>query len=144
MTDPTYAPPRPVAAPADPLAVALGNATLLGLGYLLLRRRRLTGIAVIGTVGLVDLTAKTADTWYEILLLLWWAAGIAHGWLLARRRPERVVRRGQRAGTLTLTLAVVLTASLLRIDAYGIENRVTEAREGGDCEAAVAAQGEVG
>ncbi|MFI6376854.1 hypothetical protein [Streptomyces sp. NPDC050546] len=143
MTHPAYEPPR-ARAPGDPLAVALGNATLLGFGYLLLRRRRLTAIAVIGTVVLVDLTARTAATWCEVLLLLWWAAGIAHGWFLARRNPEQAVRRGQRAGTLTLALALVLTAALLRIDAYGIENRVTEAREGGDCEAAVAAQGEVG
>jgi hypothetical protein len=124
--------------------VALGNASLLGIGYLLLRKWRLTAIAALGTAVLLDLIASTAETWYEILLLLWWAAGIAHGWFLARRRPEQVVRRGQRAGTLTLALAVVLTAVLLRVDAYGIENRVTEAREGGDCEAVVAAQGEVG
>ncbi|GAA2588801.1 hypothetical protein GCM10010304_36100 [Streptomyces roseoviolaceus] len=154
MTYPAYAPgpplppeppepPRPPA-PSDPSAVALGNATLLGIGYLLLRKWRLAAIAVLGTAVLLDLIASTADTWYEILLILWWAACIAHGWFLARRRPEQAVRRGQRAGTLALTLAVVLTASLLRIDAYGIENRVTEAREGGDCEAAVAAQGEVG
>ncbi|MFH8896655.1 hypothetical protein ACH4HG_09640 [Streptomyces coeruleorubidus] len=153
MTYPTYEPgpplppeppepPRP-AAPADRWAVALGNATLLGIGYLLLRQWRLAAVAVLGTALLLDLTASTAETLYEVLLLLWWAAGIAHGWFLARRRPEHVVRRGQRAGTLGLALAVVLTAVLLRADAYGIENRVTAAREGGDCEAAVAAQGEV-
>ncbi|GGS60499.1 hypothetical protein [Streptomyces violaceus] len=153
MTYPAYAPgpplppeppepPRPPA-PSDPSAVALGNATLLGIGYLLLRKWRLAAIAALGTAVLLDLIASTAETWYEILLLLWWAAGIAHGWFLARRRPEHVVRRGQRAGTLALALAVVLTAALLRVGAYGIENRVTEAREDGDCEAAVAAQGEV-
>ncbi|MFH8657446.1 hypothetical protein [Streptomyces afghaniensis] len=150
MTYPTYDPPRPPApaappavASADPLAVALGNATLLGIGYLLLRQWRLAAIAALGTAVLLGLIASSAETRYEILLLLWWAAGIAHGWFLARRRPQRAVRRGQRAGTLGLALAVVLTAALLRIDAYGIENRVTEAREAGDCEAAVAAQGEV-
>jgi hypothetical protein len=125
------------------LAVALGNATLLGIGYLLLRQWRLAATAALGTALLLDLTASTAETLYEVLLLLWWAAGIAHGWFLARRRPEHVVRRGQRAGTLGLALAVVLAAVLLRADAYGIENRVTGAREGGDCGAAVAAQGEV-
>lgn len=152
MTHPAYDPPRPPIpaepprppAPADPLAVALGNATLLGIGYLLLRRWRLAAIAVLGTAVLLDLIASTAGTWYEILLLLWWSAGTAHGWFLARRRPAQAVLRGQRAGTLALALAVLLTAVLLRVDAYGIENRVTEAREGGDCEAAVAAQGGVG
>ncbi|QCD57120.1 hypothetical protein [Streptomyces hawaiiensis] len=136
-------PPRPPA-PSDPLAVALGNASLLGIGHLLLRRWRWAAIAALGTFVLLGLTARTAETWCEILLLLWWAAGIAHGWFLARRHPERAVRRGQRAGTLAVALAVVLTAVLLRADAYGIEDRVTEARERGDCEAAVAAQSEVG
>ncbi|GAP50130.1 hypothetical protein [Streptomyces azureus] len=141
--DPPASPAHPWASPADPPAVALGNATLLGIGYLLLGQWRLAAVAVLGTAVLLDLTASTAETWYEVLLLLWWAAGIAHGWFLARRRPEQTARRGQRAGTLGLALAVVLTAVLLRADAYGIANRVTEAREGGDCNAAVAAQGEV-
>ncbi|GGX14265.1 hypothetical protein [Streptomyces lomondensis] len=140
---PTYDPPRPPA-PADPVAAALGNATLLGIGYLLLRQWRLAAVAVLGTAVLLGLTARTAEPWYEILLLLWWAAGTAHGWFLARHRPLHAVRRGQRAATLAATLAVLLTAALVRIDAYGIDNRVTEAREAGDCEAAVAAQGEVG
>ncbi|MEV0224072.1 hypothetical protein [Streptomyces sp. NPDC050704] len=151
MDSPTYEPgpyqppaepPRPPA-PSDPPAAALGNASLLGIGYLLLGHRRLAAIAVLGTGVLLKLTASTAETWCEILLLLWWAAGIAHGWFLARRRTEHVVRRGQRAGTLAVTVAVLLTAVLLRVDAYGIEDRVNEARESGDCETAVAAQDEV-
>ncbi|OAH15436.1 hypothetical protein STSP_12070 [Streptomyces jeddahensis] len=136
-------PPRQPPPPRDPVAVALGNASLLGIGYLLLGRWRLAALAVVGTGWLLNLTASTAETWCEILLLLWWAAGIAHGWFLAHRRPEHVARRGQRISTLALAVVVLLTAVLLRVDAYGIENRVTEAREGGDCETAVAAQGEV-
>lgn len=74
MTYPAYDPPRPPVpaepprppAPADPWAVALGNATLLGIGYLLLRRWRLAAIAVLGTAVLLDLTASTARTRYEI------------------------------------------------------------------------------
>jgi hypothetical protein len=135
-------PPR-TPAPSDPLAVALGNASLLGIGYLLLGHRRPAAIALLGTGMLLNLTTRTAATWCEVLLLLWWAAGIAHGWFLARRRAEHVVRRGQRAGALAVTVAVLLTAVLLRVDAYGIEDRVNEAREDGDCRAAVAAQGEV-
>lgn len=138
-------PPEPPRAPTpcDPVAAALGNASLLGIGYLLLGHWRPAAIAVLGTGMLLNLTASTAATWCEILLLLWWAAGIAHGWFLARRRAEHVVRRGQRAGALAATVAVLLTAVLLRVDAYGIEDRMNEAREGGDCETAVAAQGEV-
>lgn len=131
--------PRPV----DPVVAALGNATLLGLGYLLLRRWKSAAFALIGTGWLLNLTASTAETWCEILLLLWWAVGIAHGWFLARRRAEHVVRRGQRVGALAVTVVVLLTAVLLRVDAYGIEDRVNEAREGGDCATAVATQHEV-
>jgi hypothetical protein len=125
------------------VAAALGNASLLGIGYLLLGHWRPAALAVLGTGMLLKLTASAAATWCEILLLLWWAAGIAHGWFLARRRAEHVVRRGQRAGALAVTVAVLLTAVLLRVDAYGIEDRVNEAREGGDCATAVAAQDEV-
>ncbi|MFC8090490.1 hypothetical protein [Streptomyces sp. NPDC057301] len=158
MDSPAYAhdpfvppdePPQPPSPPGpdrpgDPVAAALGNASLLGIGYMLLGHWRLAAFAVIGTGWLLNVTVSTADTWAEVLLLVWWAAGTAHGWSLAHGRAEHVVRRGQRAGTLVLAVAVLLTAVLLRVDAYGIENRVTEAREGGDCEAAVAAQGEVG
>jgi hypothetical protein len=125
------------------VAAALGNASLLGIGYLLLGRLRLAALAALGTVMLLGLIASSAATWCEVLLLLWWAAGIAHGWFLARGRAEHAVRRGQRAGTLVVTVAVLLTATLLRVGAYGIEDRVNEAREGGDCEGAVAAQDEV-
>ncbi|MFI2507715.1 hypothetical protein [Streptomyces sp. NPDC018972] len=135
-------PPR-TRPPCDPVTAALGNASLLAIGYLLLGHRWSAAFAVAGTALLLALTASTAETWCEILLLLWWAAGIAHGWFLARRRAEHGVRRGQRAGALAVTLAVLLTVVLLRVDAYGIEDRVDEARESGDCGTAVAAQGEV-
>lgn len=154
MTYPTYdpvpfqppEPPEPprTRAPSDPVAAALGNASLLGIGYLLLRRWKLAVFAVVGTGWLLNVIASTADTWAEILLLVWWVAGIAHGWSLAHGRAEHVVRRGQRAGALAVTVVVLLTAVLLRVDAYGIEDRVNEAREDGDCETVVAAQGEVG
>ncbi|MEE1931332.1 hypothetical protein V1J52_24750 [Streptomyces sp. TRM 70351] len=136
-------PPRSTPAPCDPVAAALGNASLLGIGYLLLGHRRLAALAALGTVFLLGLTASAAAAWCEAVLLLWWTAGTSHGWFLARRRARHAVRRGQRVGTLTVTVAVLLSAVLLRVDAYGIEDRVREAREGGDCEAAVAAQGEV-
>ncbi|MEU9579215.1 hypothetical protein [Streptomyces chilikensis] len=157
MNHPTYGqdPYRPAAAlpepagpprtrpPCDPVAVALGNASMLAIGHLLLGLRWPAAFALAGTGGLLALTASTAETWCEILLLLWWAANIAHGWFLARGRAEHGVRRGQRAGALAVTVAVLLTAVLLRVDAHGIEDRVSEARGSGDCGTAVAAQGEV-
>ncbi|MGX1313344.1 hypothetical protein RKD24_003463 [Streptomyces calvus] len=157
VNDPTYGqfpyrpadvPPEPAEPPragpaCDPVAVALGNASLLPIGYLLLGRWRPAAVWVVGTVWLLALVASTAGTRYEVVLLLWWAAGTAHGWFLARRRAERGVRRGQRMGALAAAVAVLLTAVLLRVDAYGIDDRVDEARASGDCRTAVAAQGEV-
>lgn len=136
--------PPKAPAPCDPVAAALGNASLLGIGYLLIGSKRLAAIAVLGTGVLLRMVASSAATWWEILLLLWWVVGAAHGWFLARRRAEHVVRRGQRASTLVLAVAVLLAAVLLRVDAHGIEDRVNEARESGDCAAVLAAQGEVG
>ncbi|GAA2500682.1 hypothetical protein [Streptomyces gobitricini] len=139
---PPRPPSSPVPAPCDPVAAAAGNASMLGIGYLLLGHRRLAALAVLGTGMLLKLTAATAELWCELLLLLWWAACTAHGWFLARRR-EHVLRRGQRNATLAVTVAVLLTGVLLRVEAHGIENRVNEAREAGDCDEAVAAQSEV-
>ncbi len=141
--EPPDAPRTPASPPCDPVAAALGNASLLGIGYLLLGRRQLAALVVAGTGWLLYVTASTADTWAETLLLAWWAACTAHGWSLAHGRAEHAARRGQRAGTLAVAVAVLVTAVLLRVDANGIHSRVDEAREDGDCEAAVAAQGEV-
>ncbi|EHN75164.1 hypothetical protein SMCF_5375, partial [Streptomyces coelicoflavus ZG0656] len=71
----------------DPLAVAVGNASLFGAGYLLLGRRALFWAAGAVTASLLWLTYTTARTWCELLVALWWAALVAHGWWLARRHP---------------------------------------------------------
>ncbi|MCG0287058.1 hypothetical protein [Streptomyces sp. PSAA01] len=71
------------------MAVALGNASLLGAGYLLLRRRGLAVLAVAVTVVLVCLLVSTADPAYEVAAGAWWAAAIAHGWFLARGEAAR-------------------------------------------------------
>ncbi|MFE5604375.1 hypothetical protein ACFQ8O_34935 [Streptomyces coelicoflavus] len=127
----------------DPLAVAVGNASLLGAGYLLLGRRALFWSAAAGTASLLWLTHETARTWCELLVVLWWAALVAHGWWLARRHPAAGPRRGQRVVALALTVPVLAAAGWVRFDAYGIEDRVTEARADGSCRAAVDAQEQV-
>lgn len=131
-------------APSDPLAATLGNASLLGVGYLLLGHPRLFLLSLVGTGVLLKVVHASAQTWSEALLLAWWAVGTALGWFLARRRAEHVVRRGPRAVALVVTVGVLLSAVLLRVDAHDIEDRVNEAREHGDCGTAVAAQDEVG
>ncbi|MZG18664.1 hypothetical protein GTY44_35165, partial [Streptomyces sp. SID5914] len=80
----------------DPLAVTVGNASLLGAGYLILGRRGLFWAAAVVTVSLLWLTYATAETWCELLVVLWWATAVGHGWWLARRHPAAGPRRGQR------------------------------------------------
>ncbi|ONI90040.1 hypothetical protein ALI22I_14135 [Saccharothrix sp. ALI-22-I] len=126
--------PVHVARSHDPLAVALANASLLGVGYLMLRRRALAVVTGLVTVVLVILLASvTRSVWFEIVVVLWWAALIVHGWFLAGGRTRRVAVRGQRLVALGVTVPVLLAVALLRFDAAGIEGTVTEARGSGDC-----------
>ncbi|MFG2465050.1 hypothetical protein ACGFXB_06215 [Streptomyces canus] len=149
MSDPTYAlPTLPSAAPdepraPDPVAVALGNASLLGAGYLMLRRRRLALAAVAGSAVLVLRLVTTASPSYEVAVLVWWATMVVHGWFLARGGGGRGTARRQRLGALGITLPVLLVVGLLRFDAFRIGRSVTEARESGDCARVSTAQGRV-
>ncbi|NUS81707.1 MAG: hypothetical protein HOY75_02875 [Streptomyces sp.] len=152
MADPTYAavpePAPPGGRAPDPLAAALGNASLLGVGYLLLGRRRLAVAAAAVTVVLVSVLVSVARPWCEAVVVVWWAAGIAHGWFLARGRGGPGVQGGpavrtRRLVALGVTAPVLLAAGFLRFDAARIERSVTEARESGDCARVLAAQDEV-
>lgn len=149
MSHPTYAEPvEAEAAPGggrahDPLAVALGNASLLGVGYLLMRWWRLAAAAVAVTVVLVSGLVSTEQESYEIAVLLWWAAVVIHGWYLAGRGAYRVAVRRRRVVALGVTLPVLLTAGLLRYDASRIGQSVTDARERGDCAGVLSAQDRV-
>ncbi|MFI1756697.1 hypothetical protein [Streptomyces sp. NPDC020571] len=124
----------------DPLAVAVGNASLLGAGYLIAGRRALFWAAAVVTVSLLWLTYAVAETWCELLVVLWWAAVVGHGWWLGRRHPAAGPRRGQRLLALALTVPVLAAAGWVRFDAHGVEDDVADARADGDCGAAVAAQ----
>lgn len=154
MNDPTHtAPAMPNSVPDegrahDPLAVALGNASLLGVGYLMLRRRRLAVAAVVVTVGLVSLVVSTAEASYEVAVVVWWVAGVVHGWYLARGgrgdvAPGHGSVRGRRLVALCVTLPVLLAVGLLRFDASRIGQGVSDARERGDCAGVLSAQDRV-
>lgn len=158
--------PEPAAGHHDPLAVALGNASLLGVGYVLLGRRWLAIGAGLVTAALVATLARVARSWwFEAVVLLWWAAVTVHGWRLAAGRlwgwpsasggvpdqqpaagrapggwlasggrPRRLAgARGERLIALGVTVPVLLTVGLLRVDASRIESNVAEARRAGDC-----------
>ncbi|WP_433524988.1 hypothetical protein ACQPZ2_08135 [Nocardia pseudovaccinii] len=98
--------------PRDPLAVAPGNASMLGIGYLLLRQRYLAITTTAITFGLVALLACFArDLWFEVIVLLWWVAVSAHGWILASGRKSRQDRAWkQRLIALAVTDADVRAA----------------------------------
>ncbi|MFG2555546.1 tol-pal system YbgF family protein [Streptomyces sp. NPDC048581] len=139
------------ARPHDPLAVAVGNASLLGVGYLMLRRRRLAIAAAVVTVVLVSQVVSRADSAYEVAVLVWWVAVVGHGWFLARRGAGggtgggggRASVRGRRIVALGVTLPVLLAVGLLRFDASRIGQSVADARERGDCAGVLSAQDEV-
>ncbi|MFE9207250.1 tol-pal system YbgF family protein [Micromonospora sp. NPDC007230] len=127
----------------DPLAVGLANASLLGAGYVMLRRWSLALGTGLVTVVLVTILASAAPSvWFVVAALLWWAAVIVHGWYLANRSPRPVRRsrvRQQRLVALGVTVPVLLAVGLLRFDAGRIERDTAEARRSGDCPQALAA-----
>lgn len=128
------------ATPPDPLAVAVGNGSLLGLGYLLLGRRGTAVATAVVTLGLVAVLAVAfRSVWMELVLVGWWAAMILHGWLLARGqvRPAADGRvRRQRLLAFGVAVPVLLVIGLLRWDAGRVDADLSEARDQGDCAAA--------
>lgn len=152
MDHPTQ--PEPVWVPPvrhrDPVAVAIGNASLFSVGYLMLGRRLLAAITWLVTIALVIVLAtKARSVWFEVVVLAWWVAVVVHGWFLARRRHARhnpYIRHGgvrrQRLGALAFAIPVLLVVGLLRWDAAGIAQDVADAKRDGDCDRAVSALNE--
>lgn len=135
--------PRPPK-PADPFAVALGNASLLGVGYFLLGHTVLGVAAVLGTGLLLYLLLAVSPTlWFELVIVGWWVAVIAHGWWLARSRPRPEPVRTQRFVALGAALPVLMVFGLLRLDAAWIDQDAAAARADGDCGKALEATGKL-
>ncbi|WP_211305242.1 hypothetical protein, partial [Crossiella equi] len=73
MYQPFQPPVPPPPPPRDPLAVAFGNASLLGIGYFLLGRRGLGVLTTLGTLVLALVQAWWVRSgWLEIAFLVWW------------------------------------------------------------------------
>ncbi|MBB4685060.1 tetratricopeptide repeat protein [Amycolatopsis jiangsuensis] len=137
-----YSPPdtdeRPAARPRDRVAAAVGNASLLGIGYLLLGRRLLAAVTIVVTVVLVVLLTTVAPfRWFEVLILAWWAFVVAHGWYLARENAAKVGK--QRMIALSVTAVVFAAVGLLRFDAVRIDGVIADARAQGSCATATEA-----
>lgn len=77
----------PSATPSDRLAVILGNASLLGVGHLLMRRWRAAAGTIATTAVLVLMLAAFGQPgWFwRVMLALWWLVTIGHGWVATRR-----------------------------------------------------------
>lgn len=145
--DPEDPPPEPRATPStehtpDRLLLVLGNATLLGIGYLLMRRPVLAIASLIGSAVLLALLAvfPYALVW-RLLLPVWWVAVVAHTWWLAPRKGP-VLRGVEKAvwakrGLAAACLMLVLLA-LVRFDSWAIARDAEAAHADGDCDRAVA------
>ncbi|GAB3449489.1 tetratricopeptide repeat protein [Actinophytocola sediminis] len=120
--------------PRDPVAVVLGNASLFGVGYLLLGRRllgvacALISIALLGVLGGV-----THAGWVQWLLLFWWAGMIGHGWRTASRPPKAVIP-WQRVCAGVLGVVVLGAFVIVRLDLNGRADEADAAHAHGDCE----------
>ncbi|GAA2658486.1 hypothetical protein GCM10010400_15480 [Streptomyces aculeolatus] len=100
----SFGPDRPVyelapvpVRPRDPYAVGLANASLLGIGYGMLRRPRIAvGAAGVSVVLVVLLATAGRNVWFQAVVLAWWIGVTVHGWYLA---GGRLPRRGAAAET---------------------------------------------
>jgi hypothetical protein len=146
---PQYAwqPPPPPQPPAvvtpDPLAVAVGNASLLGIGYVLMKRFgfAVLNLMVVGALLIFLLVLK--KPWCELALVAWWVISIVHGFLLANSAPRKASDLPKRVVAFAITLPVLLAIGLLRYDAGRIAGEVSEARDAGDCTELINAQDEL-
>ncbi len=136
-------PSQPDGRSHDPLAAAVGNASLLGIGYLMLGRRKwAVGTALVTIALVIVLAVAVRSEWFELIVVTWWAVLTVHGWYLAGgrlRRPRYGGARKRRLVAFGITVPVLLVIGLLRFDASRIEQKVTQARHNGDCAQALEA-----
>lgn len=143
-TDPSWTTPPRSTAPRDPVAVMVGNASLWGVGYLLLGRRLLGVVcALISAALLVVLGGVAHAGWVQWLLLAWWAGMIWHGRRATRGRPTATIT-WQRVGTSVLAVVVLGAFVIVRLDVNGRADHVDTAHARGDCARALSIADDVG
>ncbi|WP_133903468.1 tetratricopeptide repeat protein [Actinophytocola oryzae] len=120
------------------MAVAVGNGSLLGVGYWLLGRRAFAVVAALVTLTFAILLATAVrELWLEIVVVVWWVAVIAHGWILASRGERPTQPRRQRLVAIGVTAVVLLLVGGMRFDAARIDDAVADARNAGNCTTAL-------
>ncbi|MCL9760882.1 hypothetical protein [Frankia sp. AiPa1] len=130
-------PPKP-GRPRDPVAVALGNASGLGAGYLMLGRADLGITVLLISAELLIVFSSVQALWFAVVVLAWWVGLVVHGWYLAGGRPHRAWIWPHRSWRqlivgLAVLLPILLVVSLLRLDIAGIDDDVATARRTFDC-----------
>ncbi|MFI1995452.1 hypothetical protein [Actinoplanes sp. NPDC020271] len=132
---PPMAPPPPKEpAKTDRLAAAAGNASFLSLGYFLMRRPGLGLLTLAVSFILLFFVVPSVHTvLIEVVAVLWWLAMIVHGWFLAKGPVEPSARLRQRIIGVAAAVVVLLILGLLRVQAGGIGQAVTDAKANGDC-----------
>ncbi|WP_026929812.1 hypothetical protein [Glycomyces tenuis] len=156
---PDHVPPEPQAEPlpsvpapprraTDPVAAVAGNATMLGIGYMFMRRPILAALALVGTGFLLwSAAVQTENPLWRTLLPAWGLAMVLHAWWLTRRtRVERLVdlvepdpARRPRFFAVTAASLVLLTVAWFRFDAWWIAHDAATAHAEGDCDRATTA-----
>lgn len=132
---PPMAPPPPrEPAKTDRLAAAAGNASFLSIGYFMMRRPGLGVITLLVSFILLFFVVPSVHTvLIEIVAVLWWIAMIVHGYFLAQGPVESASRLRQRIVGIAAAAVVLLILGLLRVQAGGIGQAVTDAKANGDC-----------
>jgi hypothetical protein len=129
-------PPPPPKEPrkADRLAVAAANASFLSLGYFIMRRNGMALLSLLVTFILLFFVVPSVHTvWIEIVAVLWWLAMIGHGYFLAQGPVEPATKLRQRVLGIASAVVVLLVLGLLRVQAGGIGQTVSDAKASGDC-----------
>jgi hypothetical protein len=134
--------PKPpfVPRPVDPIAAIAGNATALGLGYMLMRRRRLAAVAIIGTAFFLFALAANPDSLlWRFLFGFWWFLMCLHAWHLTRgaRSEPPTGRRRDRWIAVSGAGFVLFVVVGVHADAWRIVRDAENAHAAGDCDAAV-------
>ncbi|WP_157229114.1 hypothetical protein [Nocardia brevicatena] len=118
-------PPSTPAPARDPWAVALADASLLGIGYLMVGRRRVAfGSAPVTLVLITVLTCVVRSVWFEIVLAAWWAMVTVYGGVLGSRPPRSRLWR-QRVIAFAATVPILVAFAVLRVDIEQIGTRST-------------------
>ncbi|WP_436528857.1 hypothetical protein [Actinoplanes sp. HUAS TT8] len=132
-------PPMPPAPPREPkktdrLAAAAGNASFLSLGYFMMRRAGFGVLTLLVSFILLFFIVPSVHTvWIEVVAVLWWLAMIVHGYFLAQGPVEPSSALRQRIVGIAAAVVVLLVLGLLRVQAGGIGQAVTDAKANGDC-----------